>query len=97
MCEQNTHRSKCGNNICRFCWDIIYSVCVCGDRIYSVFADSIYSVCGDNLSIFDVDDMYIVCGEIYTFICGDRIYNDCVNKIHIVLSVVTIYAGFVGI
>ena len=35
-------------------------------------------------------------GEMYTFICGDRIYNECVNILHIVSIVVTIYAGFVG-
>ena len=43
-----------------------------------------------------MDDIYIVCGKIYTFICGDRIYNDCVNRIHIIIIVVTIYAGFGG-
>ena len=41
---------NCGNNICRFCGNIKYSVCE--DRICSVCGDNRFTACGERICIF---------------------------------------------
>ena len=75
---------------------MIYALFV--GTIYTVFVGTAYIVFVRTEYTVFVETIYesLFVGEIYRLICGDRIYNDCVNRIHIVLIMVTLYAGFGG-